>query len=95
MIALYDLAQEIGKADFLAALELAAEQQMYGAEYLRAIVTLPSVSTPGQRTLQIHWVSQAHHNRKWSEIWRSMSAMLPIETACRKRNQCCKEDKHE
>jgi hypothetical protein len=46
MIALYDLAQEIGKADFLVALELAAEQQMYGAEYLRAIVTLPSVSTP-------------------------------------------------
>jgi hypothetical protein len=46
IIALYDLAQEIGKADFLVALELAAEQQMYGAEYLRAIVTLPSVSTP-------------------------------------------------
>jgi transposase len=42
MIALYDLAQEIGKADFVAALELAAEQQMYGAEYLRAIVSLPS-----------------------------------------------------
>src|SRR6266487_210478 len=44
MIALYDLAQEIGKADFLVALELAAEQHMYGAEYLRAIVTLPSAS---------------------------------------------------
>src|SRR6266566_4616439 len=42
MIALYELAQEIGKADFIAALELAAEQQMYGAEYLRAIVALPS-----------------------------------------------------
>ncbi len=42
MIALYDLAQEIGKADFVAALELAAEQQTYGAEYLRAIVSLPS-----------------------------------------------------
>jgi transposase len=44
MIALYDLAQEIGKADFVAALELAAEQQMYGAEYLRAIVSLPSAA---------------------------------------------------
>jgi hypothetical protein len=44
MIALYDLAQEIGKADFVAALELAAEQQMYGAEYLRAIVALPSTA---------------------------------------------------
>ena len=46
MIALYDLAQEIGKADFIAALELAAEQQMYGAEYIRAILTLPFASAP-------------------------------------------------
>ena len=46
MIALYELAQEIGKADFVAALELAAEQQMYGAEYLRAIVSIPSVPVP-------------------------------------------------
>jgi hypothetical protein len=46
MIALYDLAQEIGKADFVAALELAAEQQMYGAEYLRALVSLPSAGVP-------------------------------------------------
>lgn len=43
MIALYDLAQASGQADFLAALELAAEQQMYGAEYLRAIL---SAETP-------------------------------------------------
>jgi hypothetical protein len=35
------LSQEIGKADFVAALELAAEQHMYGAEYVRAIFTLP------------------------------------------------------
>jgi hypothetical protein len=46
MIALYDLAQEVGKADFVAALELAGEQQMYGAEYLRAIVSLPSAGGP-------------------------------------------------
>jgi len=46
MLALYELAQEIGKADFVAALELAAEQQMYGAEYVRAIVTLPVASVP-------------------------------------------------
>jgi hypothetical protein len=46
LLALYDLAQEIGKADFVAALELAAEQQMYGAEYLRAIVALPSAAAP-------------------------------------------------
>ena len=36
------LPQEIGKADFVAALELAAEQQMYGVEYLRAIVSMPA-----------------------------------------------------
>ena len=46
MIALYDLAQEIGKADFVAALELAAEQQMYGVEYIRAILALPSAAVP-------------------------------------------------
>ena len=46
MLALYELAQEIGKADFIAALELAAEQQMYGAEYIRAVFTLSSASAP-------------------------------------------------
>ncbi len=53
MLALYDLAQEIGKADFVAALELAAEQQMYGAEYIRAIVTLPVASAPSG-TAELH-----------------------------------------
>ena len=46
MLALYDLAQEVGKLDFVAALELAAEQQMYGVEYLRTIVALPSAQRP-------------------------------------------------
>jgi hypothetical protein len=50
MIALYDLAQERGKADFVAALELAAEQQTYGVEYVRAILselleTVPKTAT--------------------------------------------------
>jgi transposase len=45
MLALYELAQELGKADFVAALELAAEQQLYGAEYMRAIVT-PGAAVP-------------------------------------------------
>ncbi len=44
MIALYEVAQQVGKADFVAALELAAEQQMYGAEYIRAIVSMPAAS---------------------------------------------------
>lgn len=38
MIALYETAQDSGTADFVAALELAAEQQLYGAEYVRAIL---------------------------------------------------------
>ncbi|MGB8345346.1 MAG: hypothetical protein WCD86_10710 [Ktedonobacteraceae bacterium] len=46
ILALYDLAQELDKADFVVALELAAEQQMYGAEYVRAIVALPSAQMP-------------------------------------------------
>jgi transposase len=46
MIALYELAQEVGNADFVAAMELAAEQQMYGAEYVRAIVSMPTASAP-------------------------------------------------
>ena len=42
--------QEIGTPDFVAALELAAEQQTYGAEYLRAILSetitaLPTIAT--------------------------------------------------
>ncbi len=48
LIALYDLAQESGIADFVAALELAAEQQMYGAEYVRAILALPTSLTPDE-----------------------------------------------
>lgn len=46
MIALYELAQEVGSADFVTALELAAEQQMYGAAYVRAIVSMPTASAP-------------------------------------------------
>jgi hypothetical protein len=46
MIALYELAQEEGLTDFVTALELAAEQQMYGAEYVRAIVSMPTASAP-------------------------------------------------
>ena len=46
MLALYELAQESGSADFVAALELAAEQQMYGAEYVRTILTPPAPPQP-------------------------------------------------
>lgn len=35
---LYETAQSTPRADFLTALELAAKQQMYGAEYLQAIL---------------------------------------------------------
>lgn len=43
---LYATAQEHGRADFLTALDLAAEQQMYGAEYVRAILTQFSRPAP-------------------------------------------------
>ncbi len=39
---LYDTAQRLPRADFVSALELAAEQQVYGAEYVRAIAQLPA-----------------------------------------------------
>lgn len=40
--ALYELAQRVGQAEFLAAVELAAEQQTIGAEYVEAIVAHPA-----------------------------------------------------
>jgi hypothetical protein len=43
---LYATAQQHPRADFVAALELAAEQQMYGAEYVQAILSLPVALTP-------------------------------------------------
>jgi transposase len=46
VLTLYDLARESGTGDFVAALELAAEQQMYGAEYVRVLLGLPSVPVP-------------------------------------------------
>lgn len=46
VVALYDLAQQMGKADFVAALELLAEQQMYGAEYIQALLSQPSSPAP-------------------------------------------------
>jgi transposase len=46
LLALYELAQDSGLADFVAAMELAAEQQMYGAEYVRAILAPPVPPAP-------------------------------------------------
>jgi len=46
VLALYDLARESGTGDFVAALELATEQQMYGAEYVRVLLGLPCASAP-------------------------------------------------
>jgi len=39
--ALYTIAQQTGRDEFLAALELAAEQQTFGAEYVRAVLARP------------------------------------------------------
>ncbi len=43
---LYATAQQTGRADFVTALELAAEQQMYGAEYVQAILARPKHVAP-------------------------------------------------
>jgi phosphopantetheinyl transferase len=43
---LYATAQQHPRADFVAALELAAEQQMYGAEYVQAILSLSPLGAP-------------------------------------------------
>ncbi len=39
--ALYELAQRVGRGEFLAALDVAAEQGIVGVEYLRALLALP------------------------------------------------------
>ena len=71
MIALYELAQEIGTADFVAALELAAEQQMYGAEYIRAILALPASSAP-VKTAEMDLIRQMHDLPAQQEIERDL-----------------------
>lgn len=43
---LYETVQGVGREDFLTALELAAEQQMYGAEYVQAILGRPRAAAP-------------------------------------------------
>jgi transposase len=43
ILSLYQTAQRLGTGDFLCALELAAEQQLYGAEYIEAITSATSV----------------------------------------------------
>lgn len=53
LLALYELAQDSGIADFVAALELTAEQHMYGAEYVRAILAPPTSLTP-EEAAQAH-----------------------------------------
>jgi transposase len=71
MIALYELAQEIGTADFVAALELAAEQQMYGVEYIRAILALPACSAP-VKTAETDMIRQMHDLPAQQEIERDL-----------------------
>lgn len=56
---LYTTAQATARADFVTALELAAEQQMYGAEYVQAILARPPRAAPSVsagRAEREHWV---------------------------------------
>lgn len=41
---LYALARQVGEAEFMAAVELAAEQQAIGADYLSALVRTPAAT---------------------------------------------------
>jgi hypothetical protein len=53
--ALYELAQQVPRADLVGALELAAEQQLYGVEYVRAILApapSPAPSGTAQRAAE-------------------------------------------
>jgi hypothetical protein len=43
--ALYELAQQVGREEFLAAVELALEHQIVGADYLRALLAAPASPT--------------------------------------------------
>ena len=43
VLALYQLAQQVGTAEFLAALKLAHDQQTFGSEYVQAILAQPAV----------------------------------------------------
>jgi transposase len=50
MVTLYQLAQQAGVPSFLAAIELAAEAQTVGAEYVQAILTQPQALALPRRT---------------------------------------------
>ncbi len=68
------LSQEIGTADFVAALELAAEQHMYGAEYIRAILALPASIAP-PHTAEMGIFMHLPDLPAQSVTWVTMSAM--------------------
>lgn len=50
MVTLYQLAQQVGIPSFLAAMELAAEAQTLGAEYVQAILRQPQARSDAHRT---------------------------------------------
>jgi hypothetical protein len=45
MTALYDLAQQVGQPEFITAVALASEQQVFGAEYVQAIARPPQADS--------------------------------------------------
>jgi transposase len=51
ILALYRLAQQVERRDLVAALELALEQQTFGAEYIVALLTAPRIQSPRQLAL--------------------------------------------
>ena len=98
LLALYELAQDNGNADFVAALELAAEQHMYGAEYVRALLAPPTPSAPDEAAqervnrLLACVPTQQNVERDLAEV---MSAMWPIATACWTQCSRAEESRHD
>jgi transposase len=83
---LYDLAQHEPSTDFVTALELAAEQQMYGAEYVQAILAQPVRSTPwlsarlssplpfvpAQQEIERDLAQYEHYVANRESVWQAM-----------------------
>jgi hypothetical protein len=82
----------------VAALELAAEQHMYGAEYVRALLAPPMPSAPDE-------AAQERVNRLLSDVPMQqdverdlaevMSAMWPIGTVCWTQCLRAEESRHD
>lgn len=78
MLALYQVAQQVGVAEFLAALELAHDQQTFGAAYVQAILAQPPLRRPARADLTerlpvVHHVPQPDVERALAQYEQYVS----------------------